>query len=195
MEFNNYIQSLFEILNNIESTNIKGEKIESEESVISAIEMIREVNRINGKVIFIGNGGSDSIASHGAIDFLKNLGIKSICLNNSSAITCFSNDYGYDKVFEKPIEILLDSKDLLIAISSSGNSSNMVNAVNKARTIKAKTITLSGFKKNNQLRSLGDINFYVPSLEYGMVELSHQTIIHMISDEILKEKQVGFKFE
>ena len=155
----------------------------------SSCQLLKEVLKNNKKVVFIGNGGSAGIASHMAVDFWKNGGIKAIAFNDSSLLTCISNDYGYEHVFAKPIEAFAEADDLLIAISSSGNSPNILNGVKVAREKGLKVITLSGFKQNNKLSSLGDINFFVPSLEYGPVEVLHQFICHYILDILLKERE------
>lgn len=153
-----------------------------------ACQFLKEVVNQNKKIIFIGNGGSAGIASHMAIDFWKNGGIKATAFNDSSLLTCLSNDYGYEHVFAKPIETFAEEGDLLIAISSSGNSPNILNAVKSAKGKGLSVITMSGFDPNNKLSSLGEINFFVPSREYGPVEVLHQFICHYILDVYLKEK-------
>ncbi|MBF0466414.1 MAG: SIS domain-containing protein [Nitrospirae bacterium] len=137
------------------------------------------------KVMFIGNGGSAAIASHMAIDFWKNGRIKATAFNDPSLLTCIANDYGYEFVFEKPIEMFADNGDVLIAISSSGNSKNILNGADMAVKKSCPVITLSGFKPDNPLRKKGGINFYVPSNVYGIVEVIHQYICHLILDTIM----------
>ncbi|MDA0261658.1 MAG: SIS domain-containing protein, partial [Proteobacteria bacterium] len=109
----------------------------------TAIEWARRVHATGGKVMFIGNGGSATIASHMAIDFTKNGGIRSLAFNDSAALTCLGNDLGYENVFAKQIEMLATSKDLLVAISSSGSSPNILNGVRAARTAGCEVITMS----------------------------------------------------
>ena len=133
-------------------------------------------------VIFIGNGGSASIASHQAIDYLKNGRVRAFALNDSAALTCLGNDYGYAEVFSKQLELLSHKGDMLVAISSSGRSMNILNAVDVARTRGLSVVTFSGFDSDNPLRSLGDVNFYIDSNHYGFVELAHLTLIHSILD-------------
>lgn len=133
-------------------------------------------------VIFIGNGGSASIASHQAIDYLKNGKVRAFALNDSAALTCLSNDYGYAEVFSKQLELLSHEGDMLVAISSSGRSMNILNAIEVARARGLSVATFSGFDAQNPLRSLGDVNFYVGSYQYGFVELAHLTLIHSILD-------------
>ena len=134
------------------------------------------------KIMFVGNGGSAAIASHMATDFTKNGNLRAVAFNDSSTLTCLSNDLGYENVFSKQIEMYGQEGDLLIAISSSGQSPNIIAAVNSARNKKIKILTLSGFSPENVLRTLGDVNIYVPENEYGFVEISHLAICHAVLD-------------
>jgi D-sedoheptulose 7-phosphate isomerase len=104
-------------------------------------------------------------------------------------LTCISNDYGYEHVFEKPIEMFAKREDIVFAISSSGESKNIVRGVNAARLKECSVITLSGFKDDNILSTLGDINFYVPSRKYGLVEVIHHSICHCILDTIVSYRE------
>lgn len=158
------------------------------QGIEESCRLIKLVEDSGRKVIFIGNGGSAAIASHMAIDFWKNGGIKATAFNDSSLLTCIGNDYGYEHVFEKPIEMFAEAGDLLVAISSSGRSANILNGVKAAKNRGCKIITLSGFKNDNPLRTLGDVNYYVPSNEYGPVEVIHQFICHYMLDITLKNK-------
>lgn len=135
-----------------------------------------------GKAIFVGNGGSASIASHMAIDFAKNAGIPAMAFNDGVTLTCLGNDLGYDQVFAKQVEMYGKPEDVLVAISSSGNSASILNAVAAARRIGMPVLTLSGFEAENRLRKLGDWNLYVPSGEYGFVEIVHLAVIHAVLD-------------
>tara|TARA_Y100000588_G_C13419045_1_gene570784 strand:- start:133 stop:522 length:390 start_codon:yes stop_codon:yes gene_type:complete len=118
-------------------------------------------------------------------DFWKNGGIRSVAFNDSSLLTCISNDYGYKHVFEKPIEMFADPGDVLLAVSSSGKSENILKGVEAALMKECHVLTFSGFSNDNPLRSLGDLNFYVPSDEYGPVEIIHLSICHCILDTII----------
>lgn len=153
-----------------------------------AVSLCREVKRKNNKIIFIGNGGSASIASHQAVDFWKNGKIRALSFNDSSLLTCISNDFGYEHVFAKPVEMFSQKGDLIVAISSSGRSKNILNAVKCANKKGCKILTLSGFSKNNPLRTMGDVNFYVPSYSYGIVEILHLGICHSLLDYIIKQR-------
>jgi D-sedoheptulose 7-phosphate isomerase len=132
--------------------------------------------------MFVGNGGSAGIAGHLAIDFAKNGGVRAVTFNDPSSLTCLGNDLGYDQVFAKQIEMQAFAGDVLIAISSSGGSKNILNAARAAANLKCEVVTLSGFSADNDLRRLGDVNFFVNSAVYGFVETAHQTILHAILD-------------
>lgn len=152
-----------------------------------AIRLVRETKHGHGRVMFIGNGGSAGIASHMAADWMKNGRFATLCFSDPALLTCVSNDLGYDNVYALPIDRHAHPGDLLIAISSSGKSQNILLAANVARAHGLKIITLSGFAPNNELRTLGDANFYVPSSSYGTVEIAHLAILHSILDRIMME--------
>lgn len=141
-------------------------------------EQARGLIRAAPRIFFIGNGGSAAIASHQAIDYCKNGGKKAMSLNDASALTCLGNDYGFEFVFSKQIEYHASPWSLLIAISSSGKSQDILNGVSAAREIGCKVITLSGFDPKNPLRRMGDVNFHVASDDYGHVEITHLSILH-----------------
>lgn len=134
------------------------------------------------KLLFVGNGGSAGIASHLAIDFSKNGGVRALALNDGAALTCLGNDLGFEQVFAKQIEFHGRRDDILVAISSSGQSANILNAVAKARELGLSVITLSGFQTDNPLRRSGDLNFYIASDAYGFVEVGHLALCHAILD-------------
>lgn len=182
-----YFNNLKNIFEAVTATGLDGRSYQFEEAIDIAIRMITDQSVCGGRLLFIGNGGSASIASHIATDFCKNAGFPAFTFNDSSLLTCISNDYGYKYVFEKPIEMFAASRDILIAISSSGESENILRGVKAAKAKGVKVITLSGFKESNPLRKLGDINFYVPSTSYGNVEIAHLSICHSLADLIIKK--------
>jgi D-sedoheptulose 7-phosphate isomerase len=135
------------------------------------------------KIFFIGNGGSNSICSHMMEDFAKIARFQTFSFSDAALITCFANDYGYELAMKEWLSIYLEKGDLLVAISSSGNSPNINNAVDFAAVKGADVITLSGFEQNNKLRGKGKANFYLDSSSYGIVECFHQVILHALLDE------------
>lgn len=136
------------------------------------------------RVIFIGNGGSNAICSHMMEDYMKIAGKPTMSFTDAALITCFANDYGYDKAMQEWINFSYLEGDLLVAISSSGESANILNAVNAHRAKGGKVMTLSGFRKDNKLSQMGDVNFQTTVENYGIVECFHQVILHAILDEI-----------
>lgn len=185
-----YFKNLIRCLQDIEITGLKHKMLPLNKTVSKMADLILTQARKGSKVMFIGNGGSASIASHISTDFLKNAKIPSMAFNDSSLITCLSNDLGYEHVFEKPIEMLAKKGDILFAVSSSGKSKNILNAVQKAKARGCFVVTFSGFSKGNPLRKLGDINFYVPSSSYGFVEIIHLVICHCIVEDVIGKNKL-----
>lgn len=143
---------------------------------------IRQSHQTGRKIIVVGNGGSAAIASHVAVDFTKAARIRAINFNEADLITCFANDYGYDKWVAMALEAYADKGDVAILISSSGKSPNIVNGARKAKEMGLAVVTLSGFDARNPLRALGDINLWVDSSAYNAVEMTHQIWLLSIVD-------------
>ncbi len=181
-QLESYMDTLSAAVKTVEPTDKSGKQIDVDEAVDWAAATARRVHDDGYKLVFVGNGGSAAIASHMATDYSKNGNLRALAMNDGSMVTCLGNDYGYDQVFAKQIEFHARAGDLLVAISSSGRSSNILNAVAAARTIGCKVVTLSGFSADNPLRSQGDLNFFVQSSFYGFVEIAHLTLCHAILD-------------
>ncbi len=184
-----YFKELGDMFLKIQVTDNDGKSIEFADALEKIINLTVDQTGKGCKVIFIGNGGSASIASHQAIDFFKNGGMRAICFTDPSLLTCLSNDFGYEYVFEKPIEMFADKGDVLIAISSSGKSENILRGTEAGRKKGCYVITMSGFKPDNPLRNRGDYNFYVPSNSYGYVEIAHLVLCHCMVDLIVERKK------
>jgi D-sedoheptulose 7-phosphate isomerase len=152
-------------------------------------EMVKEAAAKGKKVIYIGNGGSASIASHISVDLWKNGGIKSQCFNDPSMLTCLGNDLGYENVFAAPTESFSDEGDVFVAISSSGRSPNIIKACETALKKGCILVTLSGFGQDNPLRQMGHMNFYTPSLGYGIVETVHSALCHAVVDCVIESRK------
>jgi D-sedoheptulose 7-phosphate isomerase len=183
-----YFEEIAKKLSSIVATDSENKKSDFNQAITSAIALINKCSGSGKKIIFIGNGASAAISSHMATDFWKNGEVRAIAFNDSSLLTCISNDYGYQYVFEKPVGMFAKKGDILIAISSSGRSENIIKGAKMALYKGCKLITLSGFEENNTLRSLGYINFYVPSSSYGPIEIIHQAICHCILDILIENK-------
>ena len=143
-------------------------------------------------MLFIGNGGSSAIASHMTADFMKNGGMNTYSLYDNAVTTCMGNDYGYEYIFSRPMEFLIREGDLVVAISSSGNSRNIINAINVAKSKGATVVTFTGFQSDNNAKQLGDINIYVPCEKYGIVESIHNLMLQQIVDIIMERDGVKF---
>lgn len=177
------------LLDTVEATDAQGRKTDFTMAVEAACKLIGGSCDRGGQLVAVGNGGSAAIASHMVLDAWKNGGMKAISFSDPSLLTCIANDYGYDQVFAKPTEFFSSEGDTLVAISSSGKSASILNAVKAMRSRKGPVITLSGFKPDNPLRSQGDINFHVASNDYGMVEVIHQYICHLITDVLIQSRK------
>ena len=177
-----YFATLADILKNAELTDRAGAKLPLDEGCEWLRRAAHKAHDAGDKIMFIGNGGSSGIDSHLAIDFSKNGNLRSMAFNDPAALTCLGNDLGYENVFAKQIEFHARPGDLLVAISSSGRSPNVIRAVQTARTCGCKVATFSGFTDSNELRRLGDRNFYVRASEYGFVEIAHLALCHAVLD-------------
>ena len=173
----NYSKYFHNITNNVQSFDYN--KIETIRKKISSLNK-------NNKIILIGNGGSASISSHVAVDLTKILKKRAICFNEPNLITCFANDYGYEKWAEKALEAYALKNDVVILISSSGKSKNLVNACKFAKKKKIYVVTLTGFKKNNPLSKLGNENLWVDSSKYNVVEMTHHIWLLALVDLMSK---------
>ena len=170
--------------------NIIDEKSRSIDTkdLILASELAEKANKDGGKIIIVGNGGSAAIASHVSVDFTKAAGMKATCFNESSLITCFANDYGYENWVARALEFYADKNDMVFLISSSGTSKNITNGARQAKEMGLSVVTLSGFSPENELRTLGNVNLWVDSTQYNVVEIVHQTWILSIIDYLISNK-------
>jgi D-sedoheptulose 7-phosphate isomerase len=178
---NRYFTTLADLLQGAEVTDRAAKPMSLAEGCEWVRDTAHKVHNGGNKIIFVGNGGSAAIASHLAIDF-SNGRMRSLALNDASALTCLGNDLGYENVFSRQLDFHARPGDLLIAISSSGRSPNILNAVKAARAHDCVVVTFSGFTEDNDLRRSGDVNFYVRSGEYGFVEVAHLALCHAMLD-------------
>jgi len=157
---------------------------QTEEAIRGLVAMLKDLRQGGGYLYLVGNGGSAGVASHAATDFVNVGKLRATTLHESALLTCMSNDYGYEAAFAQILSTVASPRDVLIAISSSGQSENIRNAATTMRELGGTTITLSGFKRDNPLRTLGDVNIWLDSTDYGMVEIGHQFILHNVADRL-----------
>lgn len=156
------------------------------DKIIELKKKCLDIKKKRKKIIVVGNGGSAAISSHFSVDLTKNAKVRSINFNESDLITCFANDYGYKKWVQKSLEYYAEKGDMLILISSSGESANLVNAAKFFKKNKiGKLVTFTGHKKGNKLSKIGDLNFWVNSKSYNLVENTHQFLLLSIVDLII----------
>jgi D-sedoheptulose 7-phosphate isomerase len=153
-----------------------------EKQFYKALNLFLKLKKNKKKILIFGNGGSAAIASHFSVDMTKIGKIRSVNFNESDLLTCFSNDYGYENWVKKCIEFYADKTDLIILISSSGESKNMINAAKFAKAKKIKLITFTGFNKSNKLKKYGNLNFWVDSKIYNHIENIHQYWLLALAD-------------
>lgn len=163
----------------------EGKTCESAEAFDVVSQLFSAAKKNNTAVWWVGNGGSAAVCSHLAQDLLNKLSIRSQALSDVSLLTCMANDNGYDEIYAKPLGVLAVPGDLLIAISSSGKSPNILKAARVAEQKKMKLITLSAFAPDNPLWNVkAQVSFYLPSTLYGHVELGHAALLHAVIETL-----------
>jgi len=167
--------------------------IKPSKDIVGKLAQVRDIflktSKKNGKILIFGNGGSAAIASHVSVDLTKNANIRAVNFNEADLITCFSNDYGYERWVEKSVDFYADTNDTLVLISSSGKSKNMINACKAARRKKIKVISFTGHTKNNPLSKITDISLWVNSKAYNFVENTHQIWLLTVCDLIIGKRE------
>ena len=148
-------------------------------------DYLEGVHQNGGKTMAMGNGASASIASHISTDLSKGAGIRTVNFNDANLITALSNDYGYENWMAKAVEIYGDTKDMVILVSSSGSSENVIKAAGVAKRMDMKIVTFSGIKVDNPLKQCGDINLWVDSKAYNIIENMHMIWLTAVCDAII----------
>jgi phosphoheptose isomerase len=162
----------------------------STEAVERVCERVCSAAENGSQILVVGNGGSAAIAEHLCCDWTKGTNctghpvISSRSLTANSAIySAIANDYGFEHVFDTQVEFFAKEGDVLIAISSSGNSPNVLNAVTRAKELGLFVAGFSGFN-GGKLAEMADASVYVPTHNYGIVEDAHQAVMHIIAQYI-----------
>jgi D-sedoheptulose 7-phosphate isomerase len=177
-----YLAEFSRVLERVEITTREGGPLPAGDGIGAVIELIVSLKYQGGKALLIGNGGSAAIVSHVHNDLCKTVGVRAIVFNETPLLTALANDDGYDEVFHRPVKLWADRHDVLIAVSSGGESENIVKAATLAREKGCRVVTFTGFEPTNRLRQIGDFNVYVPASSYGYVEMAHSVIAHCVTD-------------
>jgi D-sedoheptulose 7-phosphate isomerase len=177
-------RQLADLVTNCQITPMNGVQLEAEAGITQLLSVLERARSNRASVYVIGNGGSAAVAGHLVNDLVKVGRVRAFTLHDSSLLTCLANDYGWDNAYAQALAQMALPGDVLIAISSSGRSLNIRNAAAQFWGKGGNVITLSGFAADNPLRGLGDLNVWVDSSDYGMVEVGHQFILHHLSDRL-----------
>lgn len=155
------------------------------QELVQLKELCLKVRVSNNKFLMAGNGASATIVSHAATDMTKQAKVRSLCFTDASLITAYGNDYGYENWVAEAVSSYYNEGDVVLLISSSGSSKNIVNAAEKAKSLGLTVVTFSGFDENNALKQVGDINFWLSSKAYNIIENTHSIWITTVVDMIV----------
>ena len=183
--YENYLKAHNVALIGLEITDRGGAALNQDEGFDKLCQISAEVRDAGREKYLVGNGASAAFANHMALDWTKNGGVSSHAFANSALLSAMGNDLGYEEAFSAPLSWYAKSGDVLITISSSGNSPNIVKTIETARAKGMNVVTLSGLKPDNKSRQLGDINLYIPAKTYGIVECAHQVLLHVWLDKFM----------
>jgi len=179
-----YTSALGSLLEGMSVSNADGKSVDPDVGFEQWRELTVTLREARSTLFLIGNGASASMASHFAADLAKNAHIATQVFSDLSLMTAMSNDIAYDQVFAQPLRIYAKTGDMLVAISSSGKSPNIISAAKLASELQLSLVTLTGLGEDNPLRQMGNLNFYVSASEYGMTETSHAAILHHWMDSV-----------
>ncbi|MFQ6027615.1 MAG: SIS domain-containing protein [Dehalococcoidia bacterium] len=177
-----YFTALSERMLAMQVTDGKRAPLTLDQGVQAAVDAIIKVGASHRKIMLVGNGGSAAIVSHVQNDLCKAVGVKALVFTEQPLLLALANDHGYECVYERPVQLWAEAGDLMIAVSSSGNSENILRAARASLERDCRVITMSGFGSNNALRQMGSLNFYVDSNLYGHVETAHAALLHFMTD-------------
>lgn len=161
------------------------------EQILAFRDLAIGARESGNKLLFAGNGASASIASHGAVDFSKQGKVYARDFNEANLLTALANDYGFEHWMVRALEIYAKPGDVVVLISSSGTSANVVNAAQYAKEQGLSLVTFTGFAMDNPLKQLGDVNFWIESRAYNIVECVHMIWLTMTCDLIIGKREYG----
>jgi len=186
-----YIAAACSGLDRLAITGGTGEVLATADGFDRWIRITHDVHALERNIYLVGNGASAALASHFAADACKNCGLRAQAFTDPALLTAVGNDLAFEEVFALPLCRLARPGDLAIAISSSGNSPNIVRGIEAAHTIGMRIVTLTGMRPDNRARAAGDLNFYVPLPRYGWAESAHQVVLHYWFDQYQDEHGAG----
>ena len=182
--WSHYVASLQKILYMLSIMDGDGKDLDAAKGFLILTEWARQIREAGRCIFFIGNGASASMASHFSADMAKNGKIRTRVFTDLSLLTATANDICYEEVYSDPLKLYMKPGDMLVAISSSGNSPNIVKGTETAKALEGKVVTLSAMNEDNVIRKRGDLNLYIPGETYGMAETGHAAILHFWMDSI-----------
>ena len=182
-----YFRTLADLLITTEVSDQTGRTMSLDEGAQEAVRLMANVRSTSGKGMVVGNGGSSAIASHIQNDLAESAGVRAMVFTESPALTARANDYGYGSIFERPIQLWAEPGDLLLTVSSSGKSENIVRGIQAALETGCDDVTVSGFDPGNPSRQMGRLNCYVCSEIYAYVETAHTALTHYLTTSLLPD--------
>jgi D-sedoheptulose 7-phosphate isomerase len=182
--WNESVETFAAVLTKLSVQDAGGRNVPVDEGFARWVELTLTLKKNRGIIYLIGNGASASMASHMAADLAKNGRLHTEVLTDQSLISALSNDISYEDVFSDPLSVRAREGDMLVAISSSGGSPNILKGVAEAKKHGMSVVTLSGMKEGNPLRASGTLNFYLPAETYGAAESTHAAVLHHWMDKI-----------
>jgi len=189
--WNEYVAAISSGLARLAVTDRQGHPLDAAEGFGRWVNITHDVQTRGQNIYLVGNGASAAMASHFAADACKNGGLRAQVFGDAALLTCTGNDLAFDQVFALPLARFARAGDLLITISSSGASPNIVRALEQARDMRLQIVTVSGRKDDNPSRGAGDLNFYMPVPRYGWIESGHHIVLHYWLDQYLERHGQG----
>ena len=189
IEWHQNITNLRHLLESMTVLDSQGNHLDADEAFSRLTELTFRVHSEGATIYYLGNGASASMASHFAADMVKTGSVRTMVFSDLSLLTAVANDLSYEDVYAEPLRWYMKSEDMVVAISSSGNSPNIVRAVVQAKKLGGTVVTISAMNEDNSIRKLGDLNFYVSAKTYGLAETVHAAILHFWMDLVEANKK------
>ena len=186
-----FFARLNQLLTSTVVTDGDGQVLDVDAGSDAAVKVLQAAQAQRSKVLTLGNGGSCVIAEHIAVDLSNRAAIRARTCGSAPQLSALANDNRFETAYALWLKAEADPGDVVIAVSSSGKSENILNAAQAAIERSCSLITFSGFSPANKLRRLGDLNFHVDSGHYGEVEIAHEALSHYITDRCVAVSAPG----